>query len=45
MAKLDKLKQESDAPKIVETNIGAKDGQDKCPKCGSTDISPISDSK
>ncbi len=24
---------------IIETDIGAKDGQDKCPKCGSTDIS------
>lgn len=26
-------------PKIVETDVGAKDGQTKCPKCGSTDIS------
>lgn len=24
---------------IVQTDIGAKDGQDKCPKCGSTEIS------
>ncbi len=24
--------------KIVETDTGAKDGQNKCPKCGSTDI-------
>ena len=24
--------------KIVKTDIGAKDGQNKCPKCGSTDI-------
>ncbi len=24
---------------IVQTDIGAKDGQNKCPKCGSTDIS------
>lgn len=24
--------------KIVQTDIGAKDGQNKCPKCGSTDI-------
>ena len=24
---------------IVKTDVGAKDGQDKCPKCGSTDIS------
>ncbi len=28
-----------DEPKIVETDVGAKDGQNKCPKCGSTDIS------
>ena len=26
-------------PKIVQTDVGAKDGQDKCPSCGSTDIS------
>ena len=26
-------------PKIVQTDIGSKDGQNKCPKCGSTDIS------
>jgi len=25
--------------KIVQTDAGAKDGQDKCPKCGATDIS------
>ena len=24
--------------KIVKTDIGAKDGQNKCPKCGSTEI-------
>ena len=29
----------SNTPKIVKTNVGAKDGQNKCPKCGSTDIS------
>ena len=28
-----------DAPRIVKTDLGAKDGQNKCPKCGSTDIS------
>ena len=28
-----------DEPKIVQTDIGAKDGQTKCPKCGATDIS------
>ena len=26
-------------PKIVKTDVGAKDGQNKCPKCGATDIS------
>ena len=25
--------------KIIQTDVGAKDGQNKCPKCGSTDIS------
>lgn len=29
----------SDAPTIVQTDVGAKDGQNKCPKCGATDIS------
>lgn len=29
----------SDAPTIVKTDVGAKDGQNKCPKCGSTDVS------
>ena len=28
-----------DEPKIVQTDAGAKDGQNKCPKCGATDIS------
>lgn len=27
------------SPTIVQTDVGAKDGQEKCPKCGSTDIS------
>jgi len=26
-------------PKIIETDTGAKDGQNKCPKCGATEIS------
>lgn len=30
---------QSDEPKIVQTDVGAKDGQNKCPKCGATDIS------
>ena len=29
----------SAAPIIVQTDVGAKDGQNKCPKCGATDIS------
>ena len=29
----------NEEPKIIQTNAGAKDGQNKCPKCGSTDIS------
>lgn len=24
--------------KVIQTDVGAKDGQEKCPKCGSTDI-------
>lgn len=28
-----------EAPTIIKTDVGAKDGQNKCPKCGSTDIS------
>lgn len=28
----------TNGPTIVKTDVGAKDGQDKCPKCGSTDI-------
>lgn len=29
----------NDGPKIVQTDVGSKDGQNKCPKCGATDIS------
>lgn len=29
----------NDEPKIVKTDEGSKDGQNKCPQCGSTDIS------
>ena len=29
----------SNAPTIVQTDVGAKDGQEKCSQCGSTDIS------
>lgn len=28
----------TDTPKIVQTDVGSKDGQNKCPKCGATDI-------
>jgi len=29
---------QTNGPTIVQTDVGAKDGQDKCPRCGSTDI-------
>lgn len=31
--------------KVVQTDTGAANGQNKCPKCGATDISPTSDGK
>lgn len=36
---INQILNDSEAPKIVKTDIGSKDGQNKCPKCGSTDIS------
>lgn len=30
---------QTEAPTIIQTDVGAKDGQNKCPKCGATDIS------
>ena len=30
---------EENEPTIIQTDVGAKDGQNKCPKCGATDIS------
>lgn len=27
------------APTVIQTDVGAQDGQNKCPRCGSTDIS------
>lgn len=30
---------EAQAPTVVKTDVGAQDGQNKCPKCGATDIS------
>ena len=32
-------KSTSDEIKVVKTDEGAKDGQNKCPSCGATDIS------
>ena len=32
-------KDSSVEPTIVKTDVGSKDGQNKCPKCGATDIS------
>lgn len=32
-------KDSTDTPTVVKTDVGAKDGQNKCPKCGATDIS------
>lgn len=29
----------NNAPTVIQTDVGAKDGQNKCPKCGATDIS------
>ena len=29
----------NEGPQVVQTDVGAKDGQNKCPKCGATDIS------
>jgi len=28
-----------EAVKVIQTDVGSKDGQNKCPKCGATDIS------
>lgn len=28
----------TNGPTVIQTDVGAKDGQDKCPRCGSTDI-------
>ena len=30
---------ENEGPTVIKTDVGAKDGQTKCPKCGATDIS------
>ncbi len=36
---MENITQNAEEVKIVNTNEDAKDGQNKCPKCGSTDIS------
>ena len=36
---LENLSSQTESPTIVQTDVGAKDGQNKCPKCGATDIS------
>ena len=33
------VKSVEDDAKVVKTDVGEINGQDKCPKCGSTDIS------
>ena len=36
---INQLLNDNDEPRIVKTDEGAKDGQNKCPQCGATDIS------
>ncbi|MDE6141420.1 MAG: TFIIB-type zinc ribbon-containing protein [Bacilli bacterium] len=36
--KKDTFLEKNDATKIIQTDVGSKDGQNKCPKCGATDI-------
>ncbi len=36
---VDQLLNNNNEPKIVKTDAGSKDGQNKCPQCGATDIS------
>ena len=36
---VNQLLNNNDEPKIVKTDEGLKDGQNKCPQCGATDIS------
>ena len=33
------MENSNEEPKVIQTDVGAKDGQNKCPKCGATDIS------
>ncbi len=39
------VEEETTDKKVVDTSSGKDNGQDKCPKCGSTDISPTKDGK
>lgn len=36
---VENLSSQTESPTIIKTDVGAKDGQNKCPKCGATDIS------
>lgn len=31
----------NDGVTVIKTDIGSQSGQNKCPKCGATDISPV----
>ena len=39
MEEYNEMNMAANEPVIVQTDTGAKDGQNKCPKCGATDIS------
>ena len=36
---VNQLLKNNDEPKIIKTDADSKDGQNKCPQCGATDIS------
>ena len=36
---INQLLKDNEEPKIIKTDVGSKDGQNKCPQCGATDIS------
>lgn len=36
--KKEELLKKKSEPQVIKTDVGAKDGQNKCPKCGSTEI-------
>ena len=33
---VENLSSQTESPTIIKTDVGAKDGQNKCPKCGAT---------